>query len=183
MRLRYFVFGLTVELPYYSCLGIEQKLALDTVELQKRFYEKSREWHPDRFARAPTTAQQEALEKTALLNDAFRTLRDPLARAEYVLKAHGFDIGEQGTKNVPPELLEEVFELNMALEDKSDRATLERFQQDFRGMLQAIDGELGGLYAGWDSGGGIEKLRQVRGVLNRRRYIQNLLKTVEQALV
>ena len=58
-----------------------------------------------------------ALEVTAILNDAYRTLRDPIARALYLLKLEGFDIGEQSTKDVPPELLEEVFELNMALEE------------------------------------------------------------------
>ena len=54
---------------------------------------------------------------TATLNDGYRTLKEPVSRAEYLLKEHGFDIGEQKSGNVPPELLEEVFELNMALEE------------------------------------------------------------------
>ena len=57
------------------------------------------------------------MENTAIINDGYRTLRDPVKRAEYLLTEEGFPIGEQRSKDVPPELLEEVFELNMALEE------------------------------------------------------------------
>ena len=70
-------------------------------------------------ARVSQSAQH-ALDATARLNDAYRTLRDPMGRAMYLLKLEGFDVGEQGGKDVPPELLEEVFELNMALEEIRD---------------------------------------------------------------
>ena len=59
--------------------------------------------------------------RPAILNDGYRVLRDPIKRAEYLLAQEGFDIGEQRSKNVPPELLEEVFELNMLLEEAPDR--------------------------------------------------------------
>ena len=82
-------------------------------DLKKRFYDRSRQWHPDRFSRASAAEQDHALEMTAVLNDAFRTLREPVARAEYFLKARGVEL----SNTPPPELLEEVFELNMALEE------------------------------------------------------------------
>src|SRR4051794_24031625 len=100
---------------YFEFLGLEKRLKLDEAELQKRFYDLSRQFHPDRFAQRSAAEQQNALDSTALLNDAYRTLRDPIQRAEYMLKREGLDIGEQRSKDVPPELLEEVFELNMAL--------------------------------------------------------------------
>src|SRR3954462_14290203 len=99
---------------YFQFFGIEPKLVLDTDALQKRFYELSRLLHPDRYSKKSPEEQQYSLDATALLNDAYRVLRDPLQRAEYVLKQAGFEIGEQRSKDVPPELLEEVFELNMA---------------------------------------------------------------------
>ena len=102
---------------YFEILGLTEKLRLDAKDLQARFYNYSRQYHPDRFARAPAEQQAHALEASSILNDAFRTLRDPVTRAEYVMRRHGLDIGEQRTKDVPPELLEEVFELNMALEE------------------------------------------------------------------
>src|SRR5579875_3090493 len=120
----------TLSNDYYEFFGLARKLNVDEAELQKRFYELSRQWHPDRFSRKSAQQQAQALEATAILNDGYRTLRDPVKRAEYLLKEEGFPIGEQRSKDVPPELLEEVFELNMALEelksgDESARPQLE----------------------------------------------------------
>ena len=77
------------KMTYYEALGLEPRLSLDADDLKKRFYERSRQWHPDRFSRASTAEQQKALDMTAMLNDAFRTLRDPVTRAEYFLKENG----------------------------------------------------------------------------------------------
>jgi len=98
---------------FYEALGLEPTLSLDAQDLQKRFYERSRQWHPDRFARASAADQQKALDMTAVLNDAFRTLRDPVARAGYFLEEHKV----VSSKHPPAELLEEVFEMNMALDE------------------------------------------------------------------
>lgn len=174
-------------MDYFQFFGIERKLALDAPRLQKRFYELSREYHPDRFAQRPPAERLKAEEDSALLNDAYRTLRDPLMRAEYVLKQEGYDIGEQRSKDVPPDLLEEVFELNMALEelrmgDTDARAQLEDAQKRFQAMRDAIDAELQTLYAAYDAQPQRSTLEQVRGVLNKRRYIRNLVNEVEKEL-
>lgn len=158
---------------YFGFFGLDRKLSLDPSALQKRFYELSRQYHPDRFARKPAAERLQAEEATATLNDAYRTLRDPLTRSEYVLKQEGFDIGEQRTRDVPPELLEEVFEFNMALEDPD--ADLDEFKARFSVMLDGIGSELTQLFARYDAAPGREVLQQIRHVLNRRRYISNLL--------
>ncbi|MDX2149550.1 MAG: Fe-S protein assembly co-chaperone HscB [Bryobacteraceae bacterium] len=176
---------------YYRFLGLPKRLNLDAQELQKRFYQMSRLLHPDRFTRATGREQQLSLDATAILNDAYRVLRDPVTRAEYVLKDNGFDIGEQRTKDVPAELLEEVFELNMALEelrmgDSDARGPLEESRQKFLGMRDSIDRELFALFERYDaaggSDGGKQVLGEIRGVLNRRRYIRNLVEQVEKEL-
>lgn len=167
-------------MTYFEAFGMEPKLALDAEELQRRFYQLSRELHPDRFTRRPVEEQQQALEKTSVLNDGLRTLKDPVRRAEYVLKQHGFDIGEQRTKDVPPELLEEVFELNMALEE-SDREQLDGFRSKFAAMLGEIDGGLQSLFAAYDASQSRDDLQQIRGVLNRRRYIENLVQKIDSS--
>ncbi len=102
---------------FYEFFEMSRQLAIDPKDLEKRFYALSRQLHPDLFSRKPAAEREYALEASAVLNDAFRALKDPISRALYVLKQEGFDIAEQGTKDVPPELLEEVFELNMALEE------------------------------------------------------------------
>jgi len=173
---------------YYELLGITRSLNLSLDDLQKRYYELSRQLHPDRFMQKPEVERQRALDMSSALNDAYRTLKDPIRRAQYLLSVEGFDIGEQRSKDVPPELLEEVFELNMALEemrggDDSARPQLEAAEKNFGGMLAASDQELSTLFAKYDAGQSRETLAEIRTVLNRRKYIQNLVSEVEKTLI
>jgi len=167
---------------YFAVFGLDRKLTIDEASLQRKFYELSRQFHPDRFATASPFQQQYALDFTALLNDGYRVLRDPVKCAEYLLKQEGFDIGEQRSKDVPPELLEEVFELNMMLESTPDKQELESARERFRAMQAQTDSEIQGLAAKYDATNDRSVLAAVRGVLNRRRYIQNLVRDVEKAL-
>jgi molecular chaperone HscB len=172
---------------YFAVFGLDRRLKIDEAELQRKFYELSRQYHPDRFAGAPAAEQEYALEMTALVNDAYRVLKDPVKRAEYLLKREGFDIGEQRSNNVPPELLEEVFELNMMLEelrdgDESTRPQLEAEQNRFLHMLQRVDCDLGNEFSVYDAEPDPSVLTMIRTILNRRRYIQNLVREVDRAL-
>jgi molecular chaperone HscB len=167
---------------YFAVFGLERRLVIDEASLQKKFYELSRQFHPDRFASRPPAEQTYALDFTALLNDGYRVLRDPVRRAEYLLKLEGFDIGEQRSKDVPPELLEEVFELNMMLESAPGRDELEQARTKFAGMQSECDGEIAALAGQYDAAPSRDALTNLRGVLNRRRYIQNLVRDVEKAL-
>ncbi len=165
---------------YFAFFELPRSLALDLKDLEKRFYKLSRQWHPDLFARKSPAEQEQALEATAVLNDGYRVLRDPIARALYVLKQEGFDVGEQGTKDVPPELLEEVFELNMALEelrmgDTDALPQLAAARTRFDAMRAALDADLGTKFAAWDAVHTPGTLTEIRALLNRRKYITNLI--------
>jgi molecular chaperone HscB len=168
---------------FYEALGLDPQLALDAEDLKKRFYERSREWHPDKFSRRSPEEQKKALDMTAVLNDAFRTLRDPIARAEYFLEERGLS----PSKTPPPELLEEVFELNMALEelrdgDSSARPSLEDAQKRFHDMRGEIDGSLAAMFPKYDANADAATLGEIRAALDRRRYVSNLLRDVGKAL-
>ena len=170
-----------------SC-GVEPRLTLDPEDLKKRFYERSRLWHPDRFGRAGAPEQQKALEMTAVLNDAFRTLRDPVTRAGYFLEEHQV----AASHHPPPELLEEVFEMNMALEelragDESVRPQLLDARKRFVHMLEEIDHGLSALFTQYDRSidhnnrdGSL--LLAIRGGLDRRQYVSHLIREVEKEL-
>jgi len=173
---------------YFEIFGIEKKLALDVEDLQRRFYARSREWHPDLHARAGAEQLAKAEQASATLNDAWRTLRDPVARAEYVLRAEGFDIGEQRGRDVPPELLEEVFELNMALEearegDAGAKAEVGRALTHFEELLAGIDRKRDEIFLSYDAVPGGETLLELRSLLNRRKYLENLVRDARAALV
>lgn len=150
---------------YFELFGLVPALYLDLKDLEQRYFRLSRQWHPDLFARKSAAEQQTALDQTALLNDAYRTLRDPVRRAEYF-------IGPDDKQSAPPpELLEEVFELNMAIEE-GQRIELELYAKRFSSMLTAADAELAAA----------AHPDQIRSILNRRKYIQNLVRDVQKAL-
>ncbi len=151
---------------YFQLFDLEPALHLDPKDLEQRYFRLSRQWHPDLFARKPAAEQQQALDQTALLNDAYRTLRDPIKRAEYF-------VGPDPAPNAPPpELLQEVFEMNMAIEE-GERSELEQLSGKFSKMLSEATAEL-------EQPG--QSPVQVRAILNRRKYIQNLVRDVGKAL-
>lgn len=201
-------------MTYFEVFSLPPKLALDTAALEKAFYKFSREFHPDRFASKPVDEQAVATEKSSLLNDAYRALRDPIRRTEYLLELEGVEMEEQSVKAtesarasgtekkqiVPPDLLEEAFELNMALEemkmakkmgddDPQLRKDLESARTNFTGMLDASDRELEVLWTSWDaavdSGDDAAKSAgkdAMVALLNRRSYLRNLVRDVNAAL-
>jgi len=157
---------------YFEFFDLPRSAALDAKDLEKRFYSLSRQLHPDLYARKSQAERDYAQEASALLNDAYRTLKDPIARAMYLLKLEGFDIGEQGgsdsqKQDVPPELLEEMFELNMMLEE-ADPEEIGAARVRFEAMRAAIDSELQEKFAHWNG-------NEVRSLLNRRKYVTNLI--------
>jgi molecular chaperone HscB len=177
----------TLSKNFFCFFGLDPKLVVDLPDLQKRFYDLSRQWHPDKFSRKSADEQAQALEATSIINDGYRTLRDPVKRAEYMLTEAGFPIGEQRSKDVPPELLEEVFELNMMVEelksgDEDARPQLESAKGKFLELRAGVDGELEKLFVQHDTADAKQALSEIRGVLNRRRYIENLIRDVDRAL-
>src|SRR5438128_4518222 len=105
---------------YLEVFGLPRRLAIDADELQRRFYALSRQHHPDFHQGATAEEQAKALESSALVNAAYRTLRDPIARIEYLLRLEeGRETAEGATvkPKAPPELLEEMFEIQEALQE------------------------------------------------------------------
>ncbi|HWR51295.1 MAG TPA: Fe-S protein assembly co-chaperone HscB [Bryobacteraceae bacterium] len=163
---------------YFAFFGVERRLNLDQADLQQRFYRLSRELHPDRFMRGTAAEREQALEKSAILNDAYRVLRDPLLRAEYVVSGAGLETGDE--KRVPSELLEKVFEVNEVLES-GDRASIESARDHLIDARDRSRADMERLFARHDAGDE-SALPELRSVLNRRRYIDKLIRQVEGAL-
>lgn len=175
---------------YYEFFDLPRRLAVNPEELKSRFYTLSRLLHPDRYTRRSEQERHFSLEASSILNDAYRVLKDPIQRAEYVLRQEGFPVGDQRNKDVPPELLEEVFELNMALDELRGGDTealpqLDAMRRNFLEMLAAIDRELEAMFARHDAAPAESRkqiLAEIRSTLNRRRYISNLVQEVDRQL-
>ena len=202
-------------IDHFSFFGLPRRLRIDLPGLQGEFYRLSRKLHPDMSARGKAVEQQWSLEKSSQLNDAYRILRDPIARTEYLLELEGVKLEEQSqaatqlarqTGNekkqvVPPDLLEEAFELNMQLEelraarkmgeaDAELEGQLQSARAQFEAKLEALRDELEGLWKQWDAAlaeepASPERLRvrdRLVDLLNRRSYIRNLVRDVQQVL-
>src|SRR5215472_19335798 len=101
-------------MDYFEVFGLPRALGIDLAALEKTFHALSRKYHPDYFTTASPAEKTQAVRMTALLNDAYRTLRHPVRRVEYLLSLYG--LKSDGSK-VPQSLLMEVFEINEQLED------------------------------------------------------------------
>ncbi len=205
---------------YFAFFGLPRKLDLDVTALDKDFYELSRKLHPDLNAQAGSQEREWSLQQSSLLNDAHRTFKDPIKRTEYLLKLEGVELEEQSKtateqarstgeikkQIVPPELLAEVFDLNMQLEElraqkkmgEDDPALIEEIgnqKHDLEEKQEALLHELQRRWKVWDgmiqreSNGqpvSDEERRQERDkmldVLNRRNYIRNLVRDVNEVL-
>jgi molecular chaperone HscB len=188
---------------YFQAFGLERRLGLDTAALEREFHRLSRRLHPDRFARATAEEQQWSLANTALLNDAYRTLRDPIQRTEYLLKLEGLEIGEEHAgkgksvdRQPPADLLEEVFELNMQLEemrmnrkmgedDPALQSDLAAARTRFESLLADVDNDLTAQGAAWDFGDQQARAQAAKAMatlLDRRRYLRNLVRDVNEVL-
>src|SRR5664280_2887047 len=82
-------------MDYFEIFSLPPHLVIDTAALEKSFYALSRKLHPDRFAAKPAAEQEAALAESSRLNDAYRTLKDPIARTEYLLQLEGVELEEQ----------------------------------------------------------------------------------------
>jgi len=203
-----------VPVDYFTYFGLPRKLHVNVAALEKEFYDLSRQLHPDLFARAEAREQQWSVEQSSLLNDAYRTLKDPIKRTEYLLRLEGVELEEQSKSAtdkaretgqvkkqvVPADMLEEVFELNLQLEQlraqkktgEDDPALIEeigRQKLEFGEKLEALSSELRGLWDQWDRAvdhGSAEERIRVRDrmvdLLNRRSYIRNLVRDVNEVL-
>jgi molecular chaperone HscB len=209
-----------VPVDYFTFFGLPRKLNLDVAVLDKDFYELSRKLHPDLNACAGSQEQEWSLQQSSLLNDAHRTLKDPIKRTQYLLKLEGMELEEQSKSAteqarstgqvkqqiVPPDLLEEVFDLNLQLEelrmhkkmDEDDPALIEeigRQKLELEEKHEALLDELQAYWKTWDgliqreqNGQAVSEVerRQARDkmvdVLNRRNYIRNLVRDVGEAL-
>jgi len=203
-----------VPVDYFTFFGFPRKLNLDTALLERGFYELSRKLHPDLYARAERREQEWSLEQSSLLNDAYRTLKDPIQRTEYLLRLEGVELEEQSKtatekaratgevkkQVVPPDLLEEVFELNMQMEelraekklgedDPALTAEIRKQKESLEAKHEALLQNLKALWNQWDKlvdTGTEEDRRQVRDqmldLLNRRNYLRNLVRDVNEVL-
>ena len=185
---------------YFGFFSWPRKLTIDPAVLEEQFHKLSWKLHPDNFVRASEAERNLSLERSSQLNDAYRTLRDPIARIEYLLLLLGLRKEGKTKQQAPPELLEEVFELNESLDELREaraegedvtgrRERLLQAQRNFEEKLGEVDEDLTAVAREWDAAldaadeskrGAL--LGRMNETLNRRSYIRNLVASVQKEL-
>jgi molecular chaperone HscB len=193
--------ALPLDADYFTYLGLPRKLWMGMDGLEQKFLQLSWKLHPDNFVNTTERERELSLQRSSKLNDAYRVLRDPVARVEYLLELEGMRKEGQHKQQAPPELLEEVFELNEWLDDlreaKSAGANLEALAGRLRGAeknfgekLHEVDAEMKAAAEPWDAALEADAseadreaiLQRLNELLNRRSYIRNLVAGVEKEL-
>jgi molecular chaperone HscB len=186
---------------YFAIFGLPRKLAIDVPKLEQEFLQLSWKLHPDNFVNASESERELSLKRSSELNDAYRALRDPVARVEYLLGIEGERVEGEKKQQAPPELLEEVFELNESLDELREakesggdlielKNKLESAEDNFKQKLSEVDAQLHSVTKDWDAAvdanvdaSARKKLfARMNELLNRRSYIRNLVTNVAKEL-
>ena len=186
---------------YFAVFGLPRKLCVEMSPLEQRFLQLSWKLHPDNFVNASDEERELSLKRSSELNDAYRVLRDPLARVEYLLEIEGQRKEGEKKQQAPPELLEEVFELNESLDELREakesgadlielQGRLESVEDNFQAKLEEVDSQLQSVAKDWDaavdalaaSAARKELFVRMNELLNRRSYIRNLVANVQKEL-
>jgi molecular chaperone HscB len=184
---------------YFAIFEMPRKLWIEMSVLEQKFLQMSWKLHPDNFVNASEQERELSLKRSSELNDAYRTLRDPIARVEYLLAIEGERKEGEKKQQAPPELLEEVFELNESLDELREakssgedlaelEARLEAAEKSFQEKLGDVDAELQAAAREWDAA--LENdtaarkkiMARLNELLNRRSYIRNLVTNVAKEL-
>lgn len=179
---------------HWAVLGLEPRLSLDRTDLEQRFHDLNRCFHPDYFRLRSVEEQAISLENSAAVNTAYRTLRDPAARVEYLLERHGMALGSGGQGRPPADLFEEIMELQEARQALTEadpgeatalRARLTAARADFQARHARIERDLGALFPRWDGAADGERgalLVRMRDVLATRAYLRTVLRDLDATL-
>ena len=186
---------------YFALFEMPRKLWVEMNALEQRFLKLSWKLHPDNFVNAGEEERELSLKRSSELNDAYRTLRDPIARVEYLLGLENMGKEGEHKQQAPPELLEEVFELNESLDELREaksaggdlaelKSRLESAERTFGEKLAEVDAELQATARDWDAAIDANSdetarrklMSRMNELLNRRSYIRNLVVNVQKEL-
>jgi molecular chaperone HscB len=185
---------------YFELFDLPRKLWIEMGALEQKFLQLSWKFHPDNFVNASEHERDLSLQRSSELNDAYRTLRDPVARVEYLLGIEGARKEGEHKQQAPPELLEEVFELNESLDELREakasgshlaglKSRLESAERNFQHTLGEVDAELQAAAREWDAALQADTatrkkvMAKLNDLLNRRSYIRNLVTNVQKELL
>jgi molecular chaperone HscB len=170
----------------FGQLGLSPRFDVDPAELERAFFERTKELHPDRFATAPAAERVAALSRSRALNDAYQLLKREVSRAEYLLAREGLVIGDN--ERLDPALVMGLLEEREVLAEARHGGDLARVEELCAAMRARRRGALDrvrGLFAGAEATAGEARaavLVEIKQQLILLRYIERYLEECDAAL-
>ena len=165
---------------YFELFGLPVAFDLDSADLAARYRELQRRFHPDRFASAPAPDRRLSVQLTAQINAAFQTLKEPVARARYLLSLRGIDTDQETDTKMNPAFLMQQMELREALEEAeqgTDRETqLESLRQAVGKQLEQKTATLRTHFAE----NSVAALDQARNLVREMLFLQKLADEIQE---
>lgn len=122
---------------YFELFGLAENYDIDQAELSEQYRNLQKTFHPDKFANASERDKLNSVQQTAMINDAFHSLKHPLSRAEYMLSLRGLDLKHEQTTLQDNAFLMEQMELRESLEEISSADDPEQAIQEFDELISA----------------------------------------------
>jgi len=160
----------------FGLLGLPAQFDLDPQVIERAFFDRSRELHPDRFASAPAAERVAALSRSRALNDAYQTLKKPVARAEYLLERAGVTIGDN--ERLDPAFLMEILEMREELSEARVAKKMPEISRLQRGMADRRKAAVGRLQPLFEA----NDLAAIKEQLILLRYLDRYLEECDAAL-
>ena len=162
---------------HFERLGQPRQHALDRDALEQSYLERAAAAHPDKVAQDDTAAKRAAMEASAAINEAYRTLRDPVKRAEYLVKLGGRDLDssdpDTGAPKMPQPFLIDMIEHRERVAEAKAGGSLDALRDDVESQ------EADALSAAVSAIGGGDHEAAARHLVVRR-YLQRLLDEIDE---
>jgi molecular chaperone HscB len=130
---------------HFQLFGLKPAFAVDSEALERTYREIQSRVHPDRFAHAGDAERRASMQWTSRVNEAYRTLRSPVARAKHVLELNGIDAGFETNTAMPPEFLMQQMEVREGLEAAQagrDAGALDKVRDELVTQRRELESEL-----------------------------------------
>jgi molecular chaperone HscB len=165
-------------MTYFELFDIPVALHVNVATIKTKFYQLSRQYHPDFFSQATSYEQEEVLEKSSLVNKAFKTFTDKEATLKYVLQLKGLLEDEEKYK-LPPDFLMEMMALNEALMDarmEANEAKITSCKLQVSSTVNEIYEPVKSIIENYKDGVTTEKeLLQVKDYYFKKKYLTRIL--------
>ena len=166
---------------YFDFYGLPETFVLNDADVKKKFYQLSKQYHPDFYANESDENQHEILELSTLNNKAYQTLADPAKRLEYILRLHNL-VSEGAKPQLPADFLMEMMDINERIMEVDSKEELGSITAEVLAIEGDMNEELAGLttdYTHLDDTARESRLNKIANIYFRQKYLLRIKESLD----